>query len=381
MKFNDVKIYNVDLTMTDDCNMSCTYCFERGNFKPTKFEDLDLFFKRIDQLLDSSFFNDNFHMLNIGFWGGEPTLNPGAIVSIVKKYWRDDRIKFFLYSNGYNIDCVKDLLLSFKDKYLNGGHPKFCTQISYDGMPIHDISRPAKGKKLTSSIVRETILWFDYQQVPHVIKSTVTPQTFKYLPSAYLDIRELWHNNKDGKYFRNTRFFPTIDYHNLEKYTELEFERSKVELKDALIKLSTLDIEYFKNYNNFFFSWFTHNMALCSAGRDLISIDTDGIIYKCHGCIYDENKEEHIITNLQHDTFIHDLEQSYMLHDDNFNVIPNECSNCISTFCLKCNVVKFKESKKENYLDKWRDYSIQKRLCEFYQLNGKFMMAINQIIR
>jgi radical SAM protein with 4Fe4S-binding SPASM domain len=381
MRFEEIKIYNVDLTMTDDCNMSCTYCFERGNFNSKKFEDVSIFIKRIHELLDSPFFKNNYHLLNIGFWGGEPTLNLDAITEISNHFSDDSRVKYFLFSNGYRIEHIKSLLLLYKDTYLIGNHPKFCTQISYDGMPVHDITRPSKSKKLTSSIVRNNIIWLAQNSIPYTIKSTITPETFKYLPQAYSDILDLWEIDKTSKHFKNDRFFPTIDYYNLDKYTESEFERSKEELKTALVKLSNLDIEYFKKYNDFFFSWFRPNKALCSAGRDLVSIGIDGIVYKCHGCIYEENRDKHIVTTLQNEMFVHDLEQSYMMHNHNFNFIPDECNNCISTFCLKCNVIKFNNSKKENYLDKWRDYSVQKRLCEFYQLNGKFVMAINQIIR
>lgn len=378
MNFNEVRFYNVDLTLTDNCNMACTYCFERGHFQNNIFADLSLFFKRIDELLESSFFKRHFDMLNIGFWGGEPTLNPQAIFEIISRYEKDSRVKYFLFTNGLNIESFKDTLLKFRDINIHQ-HPKLCTQISYDGMPIHDITRVSRGKKLTSSIIKENILWIDSHQIPNTIKSTVTLQAFKYLPDAYSDILSIW--NPSATHFRNDKFFPTIDYNNLNDYTDLEFETSKKELNDALIKLSRLDLEFFRKYNRFFFSWFSPNKAICSAGRDLVAIDIDGSIYKCHGCLYEKGKKDHFITKLSSSSFIRDLDSSYLLHDINFGELPNDCVNCVSTFCLKCNVAKYEESNQSNYLKKWRDYSIQKRLCEFYQMNGKIVMAINKIIR
>lgn len=384
MRFDQVKMYNIDLTLTDNCNMACVYCFEKDRFNTRFFEHLDLFMKRIDELLASSFFKSNFQMLNIGFWGGEPTLNPNAIRRIVDKYGNDDRVKFFLFSNGYNIDEVKHLLLKYKDKYLEGGHPKFCLQISYDGIPVHDINRPSKSKReLTSTKIRNNIIWVDKNKIPSTIKSTITPATFKYLPDAYLDIRDLYHLYNNESHFRNNRFFPTIDYYNLENYTESEFERAKEELELALIKISSLEIDYFKEHNRFFFSWFTPGKALCSAGRDMVSIDIDGKVYKCHGCLYqdEEEKKDHYVTDLKEDYFIEELMKSNRLHCDNFGFLPVECKDCYAPYCLKCNVVKYSNSRKNNYLDRWRDYPVQNRLCKLYELNGKIVMAMNQIIR
>lgn len=383
MKFDQVKMYNIDLTLTDNCNMACVYCFEKDSFNTRFFEHLNLFMKRIDELLDSSFFKNNFHMLNIGFWGGEPTLNSNAIRRVIDKYGDDDRVKFFLFSNGYNIEEIKHLLLKYKDKYLEGGHPKFCIQISYDGIPVHDINRPSKNKReLTSTKVRNNIIWVDENKIPSTIKSTITPATFKYLPDSYLDIRNLYYLYSKESHFRNNRFFPTIDYYNIEKYTESEFERAKKELEESLVKISSMEIDHFKKYNRFFFSWFSPNKALCSAGRDMVSIDIDGKIYKCHGCLYlEEEKKDHYVTDLKDSNFIKKLEETNQFHCHNFGFLPIECSNCYASFCLKCNVVKYSNSDKKEYIDRWRDYPIQKRLCELYKLNGRIFMALNQIIR
>lgn len=381
MRFEQVPIYHVDVTLTDDCNFACKYCFERGQFNTHTLENVDLFIRRMDELLESLFFKTNYKMLNIGFWGGEPTLRPDLINTIVKKYWNDERVKFFVYSNGYDIDSILDLVVAHKDTMLLGGHPKFFTQISYDGMPIHDIDRVLRGGKLTSTIVRQTILELDKLGVPSTIKSTVTPATFKYLYSAYEDILDIWNSGKDKQTIRNSTYFPTIDYHNLEKYTESELEVAKKELEDSLVKIAKREIEHTKKYNRFFLSWFGGNKALCSAGRDMVTVDWDGKTYKCHGCVYDEEKESHLVSSLSDADFIKKLEESNKFHCQDFGFLPIECKNCDAPFCLKCNVVKFEHSDKTQYLDKWRDYPVQKTLCDFYHINGKVWKAINQILK
>lgn len=381
MTFDQVPIFHVDLTLTDDCNFSCKYCFERGNFNTHKFKDVDLFFSRIDELLASSFFNKNYKLLNIGFWGGEPTLNPEVMDVVVKRYSRENRVKFFLFSNGYDIDSILDLVISHKDQYLMGGHPKFCVQISYDGMPVHDIDRTLRGGKLTSSIVRSNILRLDSLGIPSTIKATITPATFKYLHLAYEDIRDIWHRNESTRHFRANRFFPTIDYHNLEKYTDTELEISKKELEGSLIKIANREIDFFHKYNRFFFAWFNNNKAICSAGKDMVTVDWDGLVYKCHGCVYEDEKTQHKVSTLEDDNFVHHIELSNKMHSQDFGFLPIECQNCEVPFCLKCNVVKFTRSNKQNYLDRWRDYPIQKTLCDFYRINSNVLIAINQILK
>jgi radical SAM protein with 4Fe4S-binding SPASM domain len=254
-------------------------------------------------------------------------------------------------------------------------------QVSYDGAPIHDIYRTLRGGKLTSTVVRNNILKLDNLGVPITIKSTVTPPVFKYLDLAYYDILDIWSQGTSQTIFRGSRFFPTIDYHNLEKYTESELEIAKKELEDSLVRIAKKDIDYFKKYNRFFFAWFGNNKALCSAGRDMVTVDWDGKVYKCHGCLYDSKKEDHFVTDLNSDDFVKKLESSNKFHCQDFGFLPIECKNCDAPFCLKCNVVKYDRSDKDQYLYKWRDYPVQKTLCDLYKINGKVWMAINQILK
>ena len=39
---------------------------------------------------------------------------------------------------------------------------------------------------------------------------------------------------------------------------------------------------------------------LCSAGKDSICVDLDGKIYKCHGCIFSDDKDSHYINNIRY---------------------------------------------------------------------------------
>ena len=378
--FNNTRLYSVDLTLTDDCNFNCSYCFEHGFFNKNYFSQFDLFFKKMDELLNSSFFNNKYDMLGIGFWGGEPTLHEEAIRKVVAYYSSNDKVKFFIYSNGSNIDPYMDLLEKYSTTSING-HPKLCIQMSYDGMPVQDICRKTKENKLTSNLVRNNILKLYSKEIPTVIKSTITPETFKYLPQTRRDVLNLVETTTGKNFFRSSNYFPTVDYYHLNQYTSEEIEQYYKELQASLIEISREEIDYFRKNNRFFFSWFTQNKALCCAGRDMVCINWDGNIFKCHGSVYEDKSGEHYVTCLSDDFFISELEKSSCLHNDNFGYVPEMCKTCEATFCLKCNPVKFNESKKELYIEKWRDYTNQPRLCKIYKLNGKIVLATKELLK
>ncbi len=378
--FNNTKIYSLDLTVTDDCNFNCSYCFEHGYFNKNYFSKVDLFIKRINELLESDFFKKNYDMIGIGFWGGEPTLNAKLIKDIVSVYENNDLIKFFIYSNGSKIEPLIDLLEKFKRVKING-HPKLCIQMSYDGMPIQDICRKsAKDNKMTSNLVRNNILELYNREIPTVLKSTVTLETFKYLPEARRDVLNLVEQ-ATGNFFTSGNYFPTIDYYHLDEYTPQEIEQYYKELEIALIEVAQDEIKHYKKTGRFFLAWFNPNKALCCAGKDMVAINHDGNIFKCHGALYEDESGDHYITRLEDDSFIQDLEKSSTLHSKNFQIRPTSCISCEATFCLTCNAVKYDNSKKDNYIEKWRDYTDQPRLCKFYKLNGKIVLAIKELLK
>ncbi len=379
LNFNNVKIFSIDLTTTDDCNFNCSYCFEHGYFNKNYFNDSDLFINKINELLESFFFKSNYNIIGIGFWGGEPTLNETLIKTIIEYYSNDDRVKFFIYSNGSNIEPYLEILEKYKKDSICG-HPKLCIQISYDGMPIQDICRKDKNNKLTSNLVRENIRILGQREIPYVTKSTVTLETFKYLPQARRDILDLVEECNGKNFFRSSNYFPTIDYYHLNDYTKEEINQYYKELHKSLIEISKDEINYYKKYNRFLFAWFNPNKALCCAGRDMICINWDGNVFKCHGSVYEDESGDHFLSNLKDKNFINTLISSHQLHNENFGYIPKQCQNCVATFCLKCNSVKFNESKKESYIEKWRDYTNQPRLCKFYKLNGKIVLAIKELL-
>ncbi len=375
------KMYSIDLTTTSACNFSCDYCFEHIDKHSEMFldENYDLMFKRLDEVLESDFFKKNYQILGLNFWGGEPALNSKFIVNVFEKYKLDDRVRFLLYTNGSNFDIIFDIASKVKEIVV-GGHPKFVIQMSYDGQPVHDIYRKKRDGSLTSSVTRQNILRLEKADIPYSIKATVTPQTFKYLPNCYDDIIEFYKMGRMDKW-KNNSFFPTVDYHHIDDYKSDDFERSLIELKQALIEIAKKDLIFHSEFKRFFFAWFNPGKAICSAGKDLVVLNVDGNVYKCHGCLYDEKKKDHFITSLNDDSFVNKLENSSNFHSRLMNVLPPKCQSCQSPYCLKCNSTKYYKSTKEQYGDRWIDYDNEERMCRIFKVNEYVVLALKRLLK
>jgi len=382
--------YHVDLNVTRECQFQCSYCFTDAKGKK-EFTEYDNFKKFIDKLLDSSFFKDNYDLLCINFWGGEPTIKAAEIVNLIDELNCFQPIRFFIFSNGYDLHgYLKEALIAYKDEMV-GVHPKVCIQISYDGAPIHDMYRRASGK-LTSKEVIESIKWLDVNRIPYVIKSTIRAEAFKHMYDAYMDIKRLASELTSTGFYKNVNYFPTIDYYSSERYSKdemlqyceaLEVSLVKIaaeELKtpyiNSLVKIKSADLPQYLT----FFKWFIPNRAICVSGQHMVAVDTDEQIYTCHGCLYGDGKEKHLIGNINNDSIIEELEKASKYFGKD---IDDEgwCHDCDVEFCLRCNHAKYERSKKEKYLDKWRDYTNQPNLCKFYHINDMVKKGLDLLRR
>lgn len=355
--------FTIEVTTTDSCNFDCEYCFER-EFNVTKSildKNYDTLVKKINELIDSEWLMSIADDIQITFWGGEPSLNLAMIENIVRDFKDDQRIKFYIYTNGSRIEELMPTLLSVK--------PRFRVQVSYDGLPIHDLRRTNHKGEKTSHIIRKAITLLKDNGIPFGLKSTVMYKDFKYVPQAWDDIYNL------KKEFEDTiKYALTVDYHNVSFLEHVD------EIEEALLKIAKKEIDYQKKTGEFFSNIFLPSKRICQTDR-MITVDTKGKVYLCHGCIYSDQSDELHFTDIFDNDFVKKIEDNFRRFSKAKEIPVEECSTCVAVSCLRCSVKKFENSNKTDLVDKWYDYACQKELCDYYKLTGKIGRAIIEIIK
>lgn len=360
-------LYTIFLNMTKNCNFRCNYCYEKETYNNNYLliKDAEIIVDFINKILKSEMYNNNkYSGILIIFFGGEPTLNEFSIKYIVDAFKDNDQVFYSIVTNGSKLNVLHNIFDSIKTHKI-GNMYKTHIQVSYDGYPVHDMSRLDINGKPTGDCIRKNIRSLMNDGYNVTTKSVITPDTFKYMPDAYLDMLDL--NN-------NMNYFPTIDY-----YTNYPIGYKIEELEEALLQIAPYEIDYYKKNNRFFLTWFwAHNNHICAAGKDTIGIDMDLNIYPCEGSFFID-EPNHLIGNIQDDDILQLLSNRRKQHLEYERQHPS-CSTCQTTTCFKCNMIKYNLSNKQNYFDRWYDYTDQEWLCKYYNVIGKVKLAIYNIL-
>ena len=370
-KKNALTAFSLEITLTEGCNWNCEYCFE-GNIKKTEKKDKltenpQVLLDTIDKILESEWFKSKFDFMNIDFWGGEPTLNLPLMKLVLEHYQDNERVSFFLYTNGSRVKELLPLVLSLKDKP-SLSKDKMLIQISYDGNPIHDIRRLDKKGNSTSAGTREAMDLLYNNQVLFQLKSTLMPKDFKHMSQAWDDMNKL-----KQKYGNLVNYAPTIDYFTVE-YNDEHYS----DLEKSLLEIAQKEIKTNKELDKFTFSWFGNdNKSVCGSGKYMCAIDINGNVHFCHGCIYGNKLR---FANIYTDDKIFEgiKKNNEMLQGNSYDI---ECEKCEATTCLRCNYLKYLSSNKKNFIDKFYDFRSQPELCRYYKLVGKIDRAVREVLR
>lgn len=339
----------IDINVTSTCNLACTYCsegFECGlssafdeNTSVT-LENIEEFINKIDD-----------PKKDVYFWGGEPFVNWEFCKGVMEKYMDDPNFSFFFYTNGVYLRKYLAELVDFHKvlgKRLN-------IQVSYDGKAVNDITRPDKAGNPSSNLVILNYKAAKEAGLNVRMKSVLTAENFKYIYLAFRDVIALDEN-----------YFPTPDM-----YSQLEPEEFNVHLEELKVGLQKI-AKYI--YDNDLppetFGWFQKSRALCAAGIDYMSIDLNGDISPCHGCMYKES-DDHVMGNIYDAAInVNDLiATKSKMYKDALKNQPLGCQECDSMFCMKCNAATYEKSEHDTYLERWSDHRANWQVCHVFKLN------------
>lgn len=366
----DKRTYTLEINTTNKCNMKCSYCFEdesvRKNHSLLNYY-IDLLKVRIKELVNSDFIKNNFEGLTLDFWGGEPTLNMPLIKELFDTFKYRPDMYFHVYSNGFQVDELMEMAINIKEK---GCPSSLRIQFSYDGQPIHDMRRLARNGNLTGEKIIHNAKFLYEHGINVDFKATITPPDFKFMSQVWDDFKNL-HD-----IFGEVAYAPTID-------SDHDYGSNYIEdLERSLINIARKEIDFYKENGIHLLKWFKLHLPYCSAGQGMTTVDTNGKVYLCHGCLYNRTKEDAFVTSIFESSFVEDLERvSTSLKEYDFSHLENECKKCLTNYCVKCNSRALEKSQNEKLEDRWFNFSCQPNLCEYFKLIGKIQMAMKKVIR
>ncbi len=372
----------VEITITQKCNMACTYCFEGDELKNTTKQstEKDIIKSLKDMLLDERFL-EKFDGYHISFWGGEASIDYELCNRLMNAF-KDDNVTFFFYTNGYSVFNL-DKIITFYQKEISTEFNRLSFQISYDGK-YNDLSRIDHSGKGTSDNILKTIRYLNktYPDLQTTLKSTI-------LPSQLKDISIIWDEFKNLCHEMESKFLlysPTIEYTNTYNFSKDELEL----IENEFLKIAQKEIEHYNEFGFFILSWFNvKNRSICSAGSGLINIDLNGDILVCHGALYSENKKDLTNGNIKDKDFIDKFLVSQSEYSKgyidtiNVNILKEQddiCKQCSATVCNQCPTVNYDRfynsdlSKNEKYYTKTFD------MCDIYNSFGKISQVVNQTV-
>ncbi len=259
-------ISSMELILTENCNLSCHYCFVRGKRKRKM--SLDIAKTAINFLL---FYSENVKDLNITIFGGEPLLETGSIYkildycSILEEKVPAKKFSFSVTTNGTLI--TEELL-----KNING---RFLLLLSIDGdEKTHNKFRVYKNDKGSFNNVFPKIRLLKKYQGWVGVRMTVHPEMVDSLSGNV----EFLYNNGVNQFIIGTCYGPKWNKKALRRYEE-ELLKVSDFYSQEISNGAPIRITYFEKSEN-------KNDCLngiwgCRAGRNSVTVDQNGDIYPC----------------------------------------------------------------------------------------------------
>lgn len=259
-EIGDNKKKTVTLTLTQACNLNCTYCYENHKSRNT------MSFETAKSILDKELnIDDGFEFVYIDFFGGEPFLEFERIKQIVD-YVLSQKVKkkyiFFATTNGTLIHGdVQKWLLEHRDVFQIG--------LSLDGTKkMHDINR-------SNSFDRIDLEFYKQNYRHQGIKMTISKETLPYLFEGV----KFCHDNK---LICNCNLAFGIDWSAEENKTILNGELSKLidyylqhpDIEPCSLLSQGIEQIGYDNLQDVNRKW-------CGVGTHMRTYDVDGSVYPC----------------------------------------------------------------------------------------------------
>lgn len=320
-----MKLSNLTLVVTDDCNFNCSYCNQE---KEKKYLENTTIKKAVD-FFYPFFTDDKDAHTAIVFYGGEPLLAFEQIeyaVSLLQEKNRagKKKIKFVLPTNG---SLVTEKMLRFFSDF------KFGITLSYDGLAQETCRNTRSREKLRELIGRA--LSPSYPGIEFSINSVFTPATISHFSESLRYIVELG--------VPEVRF----SFNGLEPWDR---QALKV-LEDEFNRLADYLLSYYKEKGTIPVTFFRGTEAdskkgfSCTAARDRFAVSPGGDVWGCY-LFYGFLKDKRESQDFQSYSFgkladfIKNFDRVYPKIADNHAVLRQSSFFTEERFCFLCDKVK-----------------------------------------
>lgn len=314
------------LSLTENCNLKCVYCFERDTRNIKKIMSRDTADKVVDFLFDQAVTYDVKEPVHITFFGGEPMLAPDLMIHLLEYGYEKSQetgkpIRFSIITNGtiYNDDT---------ERFLQKWYDLFGTvdvQLSIDGTPeIQDKGRPCVDPRLKSSELFEKAMpkFKDFLKRHNLaedrvyIHPVISKETLPNLYESYLYLMQF-----------NTSFqFAWVIEDNWDDDDIVILDKQLDLIVQHLSKRTT-------NKSRFPLKHFDYCSG-CGAGRALMFCDTDGNLFPCHRFYFYSLK---IRSEKQFGNIHDEVPINEEVRRDFLNIDNNRCANAPVQVCVAVN--------------------------------------------
>lgn len=276
------KLTEIDFQINEDCNLCCTYCYQKNKTK--KRMSFDVAKKTIDFLLHSTPKNNSYinyqknDFISLVFIGGEPTLNFDLIDKILT-YFIEQCIELnhpWLYKWVGRIDTNGVLLNTerFKAFEKKWGVNVSCA-ITLDGnKELHDSCRIFKNGQGSYDYVIKAINNELIQGKEPNSKLTISPENIKYLYDAVINFIDLGYKRirmncvyEEGWTLEHAKIY----------YKELK------KIANYLIDNDLYNKIYIKIFDEDFYcpQLIDDNKNFCGGNGEMFSVNPDGDFFNC----------------------------------------------------------------------------------------------------
>lgn len=336
--------YGLTLVVTHDCTMRCLYCYAGKKFAANM--PFEMGQKATDRALASTEVGGR---LELSFFGGEPLLRAGEILSWIEyakfaAHARGVRVSISLTTNATLIDGDAGVVLR---------HPDVEVTVSHDGAPeAHDHHRVfADGTGSFTTVEKNLIQLMDWGKEVKVVM-VVRPDTLNWAVRGILHLRRLGVRG----------IYPSLDV--WANWTEQDEDR----LEETIRVMADLWRDGLPNYA---LGWFDEKAVLvmgqklppsprCGFGRGEIAVAPSGRMYPCERLVGDDRGDHPLI-----------LAGNVMEGEDFLNMPPANprndpaCGSCqmahaCNTFCRCANFVRTGNvSRPDSLLCRWNQRVLQ----------------------